>query len=207
MPNFPEPAQYSEDCNTGTLGVVRDGCAPEFKDSEIRKIYMSEVDPADKSKPKYFPADPTDPASWASVINATAAGMKVFDVVAGMPAPPQNIREIGGFIAQLERKWNVIGQMIDGSDENYEFARSLQGGGEVFLWFKTKGNKLYGATDVADSLSGTAAKPYHPYGVKVSIKNFHPNIQVGENNTEQHDIDLQWEAVAAPPRYHGDSPI
>ena len=199
MATYPTATPYNTDC-VQVLGTVTETNCPKSYASEIRELYVSELDDSDLSLPKYFPTDPTDAASWAAVISADTAGIKKFLVQGSMSLPAENITEKGGNLIHGPRKWQLVLNHVDTSSDNYEFARTLQSGGKIFVWFKTYGDQLYGVTDVAAAGTG-----YHPYGILVDVRQWHPELPEGTNSIENINTVLEWEAMQAPPKI--DSPI
>jgi len=197
MNNYPSVANYNDNCVT-PIGEQNDPNCPKSVASEVREIYVSELDPENLGRPKYFPADPTSAASFATAVES---GLKKFKVMGSMPQPAENVIQKGSARIQLPRVWQIIVNHIDTSVKNYDLARTFQNGGEIYVWVKTFGNRLVGATPVSDATDPN----YWPYGIRVHIRNWHPDNAEGSNSVENILTTLEWDAIQAPPKM--ESPI
>lgn len=192
MQSFPDITQLG--C-AGVLGAVADPACPEAKASEISYLYVSEVDSAAPALPKYFPTDPTLAADWNTAIDNAGTGIKSFKFVGAMPVAPENVVRVGEYVLQLPRRYQVTGRIIDVSEANYLFYRTLQAGQTIHIWFKTKGKRLFGASNEASAI----ANAYHPYGIQAKIINWHIDLPEGDNAVESIQVTLEWDATGDPP--------
>lgn len=122
-----------------------DICAPKINLSEIEKIYFA--------KPSATPfTDWKTATEWATRISQTDVvsddTIRPMTVIADKPAPANKIKEVSNGRKIVTGKDHTLNVTIDDvSDENYEFARTTECGGQVKIWYEIQGGYLYGGNE------------------------------------------------------------
>ena len=174
------------DCETLLPPVKYDDCNPEIVLSEIQTIFLGT-----KNTEPF--TDVEDPTEWATRLSQTAvlAGtIRPLTVIADKPAGTPVVIELSN-----DRKKVVSNDFVlnvesdDVSDENYNFMRVSQCGGQYRMWYKTKGGKMYGGNEgIEDAF------------LQLDIVNAR-----GKNEIEKIQGTITWSNAHSPER--GTSPI
>lgn len=131
-------------CETALPIVKFDDCNPVVLLSEIQTIYLA------RNTAAAF-ADVSSPTEWASRLSMTATdedAIRPITVIADKPAAAPVIKELSNGRKKIVRQDQTVNITIDDvSDENYDFMRVTQCGGEYKMWFKTAAGKLYGGNE------------------------------------------------------------
>lgn len=134
----------SADCSTQLGAVKFSECAPEINLSEIRRVFIAVGIAA------AF-ADFGEAAEWVERISAAGTdpdAIRSLTVIGDKPAATPVTRDISGGRQYAVGKDHTLNVSIDDtSDENYEFMRNLECGGQFRVWFETNGGKLYGGNE------------------------------------------------------------
>lgn len=131
-------------CESALPVVKFDKCNPIVLLSEIQTIYVA------KNTASAF-LDVEDPTEWAERLSMTAVdadAIRPLTVIADKPAGTPVIKELSNGRKKtvgIDQTLNV--EIDDVSDENYEFMRVSQCGGDYKMWYKTKGGKMYGGNE------------------------------------------------------------
>lgn len=132
-------------CETALPVVKFNDCAPAINLSEIEKIYIAKPIAAAFS-------DVAIATEWSTRLSETSVtgddSIRPLVVIADKPQPSNVVKEISNGRRMNVRKDHTINVTIDDvSDENYEFMRTLECGGQVKFWYQTAGGYLYGGND------------------------------------------------------------
>ena len=136
-------------CTTALPAVKFDKCAPKVNLSEIERIYVA------KPTAAAF-ADWKLATEWTTRISETDStgddAIRPLIVIGDKPAPANVIKEISNGRKLPVRKDHTLNVTIDDvSDENYDFMRTLECGGQVKIWYETAGGYLYGGNEGIDA--------------------------------------------------------
>lgn len=129
-----------------TLPVVSfDDCNPEVSYSEIRRIFIAKKGAAPFS-------NWLNATEWLTRMSQTSVTgddyIRPLTVIADKPAAASVIKEISNGRRIVIGKDHTINFTIDDvSDENYEFMRGLECGGEYRFWYETEGGKIFGGNE------------------------------------------------------------
>lgn len=141
MPNPTCPTN----CDFAIPEVVFDDCSPVVVFSEIRRIFM-----AKKAAASF--TDWTEATEWlARLSQVTTTGddyIRALTVIGDKPAAADVSKDISNGRKIVIGKDHTVNFTIDDvSDQNYEFMRGLECGGEFKFWYETSGGYLYGGND------------------------------------------------------------
>ena len=132
-------------CSNKLPKVKFDKCKPVLNLSEIQTIYVASV------LASAF-ADVKDPVEWAERLSEDSILdddiIRPLTVIADKALGAPIIKELSNdrkATIRLDQTVNV--EIDDVSDENYDFARTMQCGGLVKMWYKTKAGKMYGGNE------------------------------------------------------------
>ena len=174
-----------QDC-TGNLPMVKfSKCAPIILLSEITKLYVG------KNSIQPF-MDWTTASEWTTRLSETATdanAIRPITVIGDKPAAAPIKKEISNGRTWTIGKDHTLNVKVDDvSDENYNFMRNSECGGQYRVWFETSGGMLYGGNegiavtldlndvlasgkDAIEELVGTATwrAQFHPERVKSPI--------------------------------------
>lgn len=122
-------------------------CAPKIVLSEIVRVFIG--------KPSTQPfSDVSDASEWTerlSETTLTANSIRPLTVIGDKPAGSPVVKEISnGRKFNLRKDFTLNIEIDDVSNENYEFMRVTQCGGEYKVWFETAGGYLYGGNKGID---------------------------------------------------------
>lgn len=166
------------DC-TANLPVVKfSACAPSILLSEITKVYLG----------KYSTQPFTDvglATEWTTRLNESAVTedtIRPLTVIGDKPAAAPIRKEISNGRTWTIGKDHTLNIRIDDvSDENYEFMRAAECGGQYRVWFETAGGYLYGGNegipatlDLNDVLAAGKDSIEELVGVLTWRAKFHP---------------------------------
>lgn len=130
------------DCG-GTLPPVNfSSCAPTILESEIVRIFVARATAAAFT-------DAGSATEWNTRISQTDIEdpdtIRVLTVIGDKPAATSTPRDISNGRQVTPFKEHTVNVTIDdATQENYEFMRNLECGGQVKVWYETAGGKLYG---------------------------------------------------------------
>lgn len=135
----------SNSCDANLATVNFSDCAPEVVFSEIRRVFLA------KSTAAAF-ATWGQAAEWTTRLSQTSVSgddyIRPLTVIADKPAATGVVKDISNGRKKTIGKDHVINFTIDDmSQENYEFMRSLECGGEFKMWYETEGGYMYGGPD------------------------------------------------------------
>jgi len=141
------------DCAVANLPVVGfDDCAPKIFSSEIQALYVGREDAVAFT-------DVTAAIGWTDRISETntppgastvlpANLLRPLTVIGDIPAPAKTTRQIsGGREVTTEVKYTLNFEVDDVTDENWQFAQTIQcgkGSYPVKIWPVTKSNHVLG---------------------------------------------------------------
>lgn len=132
-------------CGSALPPVKFDDCNPVVLLSEIITIYIA--------KPAAIAfTDVESPTEWATRLSMTSStgddAIRPLTVIADKPAGSPIVKELSNGRKKTIRFDNTLNVEIDDvSDENYEFMRVSQCGGQYKMWYKTKGGRIYGGNE------------------------------------------------------------
>lgn len=169
------------------LPVVKfDACNPVILLSEIQTIFIA------KNTAAAF-ADVEDPVEWAERLSMTAVdedAIRPLTVIADKAAGAPVIKELSNGRKKIIRQDQTVNITIDDvSDENYDFMRVTQCGGEYKAWFKTAAGKIYGGNE----------------GIENAFLQLDNVLGRGKDEIEQITGTMTWSAQFSPER--GTSPV
>lgn len=141
---MPNPT-CAANCDVNLPVVNFDDCNPQVNYSEIRRIFI-----AKKGAVPFV--NWLSAAEWLTRMSqSTTIGddyIRALTVIADKPAAASVIKEISNGRRIVIGKDHTINFTIDDvSDENYEFMRGLECGGEYRFWYETEGGKMFGGND------------------------------------------------------------
>jgi hypothetical protein len=141
---FPTPT-CSGSCDADLPPTNFSTCSPVVPFSEIQRIFMA------KSSAEAF-TDWTQASEWTTRISQTSVSgddyIRVLTVIADKPQAASVVREISNGRRIVVGKDHTINFTIDDvSDENYEFMRALECGGQFRIWYETAGGYMYGGNE------------------------------------------------------------
>ena len=158
-------------------------------------VLLSEEDSENPGSPKYKPEDPTDVADWAAVINNAAPGMKQLFGQGNRSRAAANNIKFSGLHLPLAKQRQVDFTVMSPDKPTQEFLRSLQYGANLFLWYVTAGNILYGANDIA-----AAGEGFYNEGIPCSVLLAEDEQAIGDNSFDNWLLNFAWDALISPPR-------
>lgn len=174
------------DCESVLPPVKYKDCDPEIVLSEIQTIFLGTKNTAPFE-------DVEDPTEWAERLSETAVlanTIRPLTVIADKPAGTPVVIELSN-----DRRKTISNDFVlnvesdDVSDENYNFMRVSQCGGQYRMWYKTKGGKIYGGNEgIEDAF------------LQLDIVNAR-----GKNEIEKIQGTISWSNAHSPER--GTSPI
>lgn len=132
----------AEDCDF-TLPVVSfDDCSPDVAFSEIRRIFIAK-------KAAVAFSNWLSPTEWLARLSETSTTgndyIRPLTVIGDKPAATPVTKVISNNRTITVGKDHVINYTIDDiSQENYDFMRALECGGQFRFWFETAGGYIYG---------------------------------------------------------------
>ena len=131
-------------CESALPVVKFDDCNPTIVLSEIQTIFLA------KNSATAF-TDVESPTEWATRLSMTATNedaIRPLTVIADKPAGAPVVKELSNGrkkVIRLDQTLNV--EIDDVTDENYNFMRVSQCGGQYKMWYKTAGGKIYGGNE------------------------------------------------------------
>ena len=135
-------------CETELPEVRFSKCSPTIVLSEIVRIFLG------KQSTEPF-TDWKSATEWTTRLSengTTANAIRPLTVIADKPAGSPVVKEISnGRKYNLRKDFTINIEIDDVSEENYEFMRVTQCGGEYKLWFETAGGRLYGGNEGIDA--------------------------------------------------------
>jgi len=166
------------DCGTlnfPAIDVDQDCTAFEITESEVCGVLIVQDG--------NYPTDWTSVAAWELVINnpgTTAADGKYLVGRGGVPVADKTTVELPKNIDRtITRKYALNLNILNMSDQNYEFLRAAQcGDTSIRVWFETVGGFLYGG----------------PTGISPSIVDADLPLNEGRDSYEQGTLLVGWEA-------------
>ena len=135
-------------CETALPEVKFSKCSPNIVLSEIVRIFVGKqtTQPFNNWK---------DASEWTQRLSETANtanAIRPLTVIADKPAGSPVVKEISnGRKYNLRKEFTINIEIDDVSEENYEFMRVTQCGGEYKLWFETAGGRIYGGNEGIDA--------------------------------------------------------
>lgn len=132
-------------CDEDLAPVSFDDCQPKVAFSEIRRIFIAKKAAAPFNNWKAA-------GEWVARINQTTTTgndyIRPLTVIADKPAAASVFKEISNGRRVVIGKDHTINFTIDDiSDENYEFMRTLECGGEYRFWYETEGGYMFGGNE------------------------------------------------------------
>lgn len=130
------------DCTSALAPVNFSKCAPEIVLSEIRRIFIAKANAAAFT-------DWQLATEWTTRISETditdADTIRAITVIGDKPAPAPVTKEVSNGRSIVIGKDHTVNYTIDDiSEENYEFMRTLECGGQYRVWYETEGGYIYG---------------------------------------------------------------
>ena len=132
------------DC-TGLLPKVKSSkCAPVILLSEITRIFVTKYDAAPFD-------DWKDASEWVERLSEDGVqpnAIRPLPVIGDKPAAAPVTKDISNGRKYTVGKDHTLNVKVDDvSDENYEFMRNTECGGQFRIWFETAGGYLYGGNE------------------------------------------------------------
>lgn len=132
-------------CDADLPVVNFSDCNPVVEFSELRRIFVA------KSTAAPF-NDWTQAAEWLARMSQTSTVgddyIRPLTVIGDKPVPTGVVKDISNGRRMTIGKDHVINFLIDDvSDENYDFMRQLECGGQFRLWYETEGGRMYGGNN------------------------------------------------------------
>lgn len=133
------------DCDMDLAPVSFDDCQPNVSFSEIRRIFIAKKAAAPFNNWKAA-------GEWIARISETNQTgndyIRALTVIADKPAAAPVFKEISnGRRIQIGKDHTINFTIDDVSDENYEFMRTLECGGEYRFWYETEGGRMFGGNE------------------------------------------------------------
>lgn len=135
------------DCTSTLPSVSFGSCPAEVTDelSEIGEIFLDDLTTTGGEG-----GDELDFTNLPQNVTGAAPGWygsaKQLFVIGDLPAADSPTRTIHkGWVKTLPKTWTMTVDILDATDENYAFVRSLQCGQKVGLAWKTNGGYVYGS--------------------------------------------------------------
>jgi hypothetical protein len=151
--------------------------------SEVAGVIIALPDATDPTTAAITVVDPSDPTEWETHLGTANADH--YHVIGDVPQPTKNSRPVSRGRTVYGDKDYVLNFDIDETtDENYELTRSYAGRPTVFLWYYTKGNKIYGGTT----------------GIRCQITDADAVNARGADAFELYQFVASWKAKTTPPR-------
>lgn len=132
-------------CPTDCTGLAPEveftDCAPELSQGEIQWIYVADLDQTPFT-------DVEDPAEWAAKLADTGANkIRTLHVMGSLAVPDATETEIThGDKVWSTQTFTLEYDIVDISDKNYEFMRTMECNYKTRIWYAT-GTHLYGGND------------------------------------------------------------
>lgn len=132
-------------CESALPPVNFSACAPTILESEIVRVFIARPNAAAFTNWEQA-TEWTERISQTDVADQDA--IRVLTVIGDKPAPTSTPRDISNGRTITPFKEHTVNVTIDDvTDENYEFMRQLECGGQVKAWYETAGGKLYGGNE------------------------------------------------------------
>lgn len=134
--DFPLPEFDSEFCPEGV----------KLELSEIKRLFVAEVDPTDETEALGGPSDWAEEADWlTSLDNSDPEKVRYLYGIGDKPEPEMQEATIhDNQTVVLSKTHTVNFDILDMNDTNYEAVRKLQKRQRRRVWFETRGGYLYG---------------------------------------------------------------
>lgn len=135
----------STTCDSDLPEVKFDQCNPQADFSEIRRIFMAKATAASFT-------NWANASEWNARISADSVVgddyIRALTVIGDKPVPTAVSKDLSNGRKKVIGKDHVINFLIDDiTDENYEFMRALECGGQYKFWYETEGGHMYGGND------------------------------------------------------------
>jgi hypothetical protein len=142
---------YVPPCPTTCSGSLADvsfnECAPEYHYGEVSKIYIAEsnFESVDNAGNPGF-SDVTSLVEWNDNLSDTAdSKIRTLIVLGDLPeAETTEIATSGDRIAIGYKTFNLIFEIDETNDTNYNFLLMSECGGKYLIWFETSDGLLFG---------------------------------------------------------------
>ena len=146
--------QCPVDC-TGSLEAVSfNECAPDIHYGEISKLYVARSDAADFTSPDLL-------AEWTARLSDTAVDADSIRTLIGIgelaPAEKTEILISGGRTIYSPKTFNILFEVDETNDTNYEFLLSTECNLKFKFWFETSDGMLYGGKTGIEAVFGMDA--------------------------------------------------
>lgn len=167
-------------CDAGLPVVNFNDCAPTVNFSEIRRAFLG------KANIEPF-TDWTQAAEWIDRLSQTSLTgnyIRPLTVIGDKPAGTGVIKDISNGRKVTVGKDHTLNLTVDDmTDENYEFMRALECGGQWRLWYETEGGYMHGGNE----------------GILINIDGNHI-LNRGRDETETIAYVVTWRAKFHPER-------
>lgn len=135
-----------EECDNATLSEVKFAdCAAGVTDelSEIGELFLDDLTTDETSGEYEFTNLPT---SVAGVAPSWYGSARRLYVIGDLPAAERTQRTIHkGWVKTGKGTWTLTADILDATNENYNFIKNLQCGAKVGAAWKTNGGYIYGS--------------------------------------------------------------
>lgn len=130
-----------EDCESSLPTVKFSSCAPEINLAEIGRVFIAKANAAPFE-------NWLSPVEWAARLIQTGGSddaIRTLTVIGDKPAPTGNTVPISGGRNYTGNKTHIVNFTIDETtQENHDFMRALECGGQFKVWYETLGGLLFG---------------------------------------------------------------
>jgi len=134
-------------CSGSLADVSFNECAPEYHYGEVSKIYIAEsnFESVDNAGNPGF-SDVTSLTEWNDNLSDTAdSKIRTLVVLGDLPeAETTEIATSGDRIAIGYKTFNLIFEIDETNDTNYNFLLMSECGGKYLIWFETSDGLLFG---------------------------------------------------------------
>lgn len=135
----------SASCDAALPVVGFSDCAPNVVYSEIRRVFLAKATAAAFT-------NVSDASEWIDRLSQTnIVGddyIRPLTVIGDKPAAASVIKDISNGRKSVVGKDHTLNFTIDDmSNENYEFMRALECGGQFKMWYETEGGYMYGGNE------------------------------------------------------------
>lgn len=169
-----------QDCSASLEAVLFSECAPELHYGEISKLYVARADAADFTAVNLI-------AEWTARLSDTDAAIDKIRTLVGigeLPVPEKTELPIsGGRTVYSPKTFNLLFEVDETNDTNYEFLLSTECNLKFKFWYETSDGMLYGGNS----------------GIE-GVFNMDAPIPKGREEVAKFMLSVKWKSATSPLR-------